>query len=42
MRQKLGLLPAAEFHFLAQSKMFTFAPFPAAILHQRYDISAQV
>jgi hypothetical protein len=23
MRQKLGLLPAADFHFLAQSKMFT-------------------
>jgi myosin heavy subunit len=23
MREKLGLLPAPEFHFLAQSKMFT-------------------
>jgi myosin-1 len=23
MREKLGLLPASEFHFLAQSKMFT-------------------
>ena len=25
MRQKLGLLPAAEFHFLAQSRTFTCA-----------------